>query len=158
MGTFFRGDFGQYFTPRNIVSFIVDSLPINDVSGNWGEEDTKANENLISCLTIRATEFDNKYNLNFDNNRTKYRKYNLIDYEKIKLYPNDILIEKSGGSDNQPVGWVAFIEKEMVETNRLTYSNFIHKIVINETKAVPRYIFEYLRLIHNIKITEVMQT
>lgn len=46
----------------------------------------------------------------------------------------------------------------MVETNRLTYSNFIHKIVINETKAVPRYIFEYLRLIHNIKITEVMQT
>lgn len=28
MGSFFRGDFGQYFTPRNIVSFIVDSLPI----------------------------------------------------------------------------------------------------------------------------------
>lgn len=30
MGSFFRGDFGQYFTPRNIVSFIVDSLPINE--------------------------------------------------------------------------------------------------------------------------------
>ena len=32
MGSFFRGDFGQYFTPRNIVSFIVDSLPINENS------------------------------------------------------------------------------------------------------------------------------
>lgn len=28
MGSFFRGDFGQYFTPRVIVNFIVDVLPI----------------------------------------------------------------------------------------------------------------------------------
>lgn len=28
MGSYFRGDFGQYFTPRPIVKFIVDSLPI----------------------------------------------------------------------------------------------------------------------------------
>ncbi|MCF8070419.1 MAG: N-6 DNA methylase [Desulfobacterales bacterium] len=28
MGSFFRGDFGQYFTPRTIVNFIVDVLPI----------------------------------------------------------------------------------------------------------------------------------
>ncbi|MEA5514075.1 restriction endonuclease subunit M [Nodularia sp. UHCC 0506] len=29
MGSFFRGHFGQYFTPRPIVKFIVDVLPIN---------------------------------------------------------------------------------------------------------------------------------
>lgn len=28
MGSYFRGDFGQYFTPRPIVKFIVDILPI----------------------------------------------------------------------------------------------------------------------------------
>ena len=28
MGSFFRGDFGQYFTPRVIVKFIVDVLPV----------------------------------------------------------------------------------------------------------------------------------
>lgn len=32
MGSYFRGDFGQYFTPRPIVKFIVDSLPINNQS------------------------------------------------------------------------------------------------------------------------------
>lgn len=32
MGSYFRGDFGQYFTPRNIVQFIVDALPINNSS------------------------------------------------------------------------------------------------------------------------------
>lgn len=28
MGSFFRGEFGQYFTPRSIVRFIVDALPM----------------------------------------------------------------------------------------------------------------------------------
>jgi len=32
MGSYFRGDFGQYFTPRNIVKFIVRSLPIENDS------------------------------------------------------------------------------------------------------------------------------
>jgi type I restriction enzyme M protein len=32
MGSYFRGDFGQYFTPRPIVKFIVSSLPINNQS------------------------------------------------------------------------------------------------------------------------------
>src|SRR3990172_1399333 len=30
MGSYFRGDFGQFFTPRAIVKFIVDTLPITN--------------------------------------------------------------------------------------------------------------------------------
>jgi len=32
MGSYFRGDFGQYFTPRSIVELIVSVLPINNTS------------------------------------------------------------------------------------------------------------------------------
>src|SRR5665811_1880814 len=32
MGSFFRGEFGQYFTPRPIVQFIVEALPIKNTS------------------------------------------------------------------------------------------------------------------------------
>lgn len=32
MGSFFRGNFGQYFTPRQIVEFVVDVLPIKNDS------------------------------------------------------------------------------------------------------------------------------
>ena len=32
MGSYFRGDFGQFFTPRTIVKFIVNSLPITNES------------------------------------------------------------------------------------------------------------------------------
>lgn len=141
------------FNKKNLRDVIL-----KDVSGSWGLDESETSENLTACLTIRATEFDNKYNLNLDNNRTKYRKYDPETLERICLSEGDILVEKSGGSDEQPVGRVAFIESKMVEDTPLTYSNFIHKIVINEAIADPRYIFEYLRLMHNIKVTEVMQT
>lgn len=129
-----------------------------DASGDWGLDDTVEDPDLISCLTIRGTEFDNRFNLNLDNNRTKFRKYKKASFNKIKLNEKDILIEKSGGSEDQPVGRVAFIEKDMLDNYPLAFSNFIHRIRIDDKKAVPEYVFEYLRLMHNIKITEVMQT
>ena len=141
------------FEKKNLGEIILDHI-----SGNWGFDETEIGDEFISCLTIRATEFDNKFNLNLENSRTKYRKYTPQIYEKIALSPNEILVEKSGGSDDQPVGRVAFIEKDMVEENTLAYSNFIHKLVVNEAEAYTRYVFEYLRLMHNIKATEVMQT
>lgn len=133
-------------------------IVLNDVSGDWGLDDTVEDPDLISCLTIRGTEFDNKFNLNLDNNRTKFRKYKKASFNKIELNEKDILIEKSGGSEDQPVGRVAFIEKDMLDNYPLAFSNFIHRIRIDDKKAVPEYVFEYLRLMHNIKITEVMQT
>ena len=121
-------------------------------------DDTVEDPDLISCLTIRGTEFDNKFNLNLENNRTKFRKYKKASFSKIELDEKDILIEKSGGSEDQPVGRVAFVEKDMLDNYPLAFSNFIHRIRIDDKKAVPEYVFEYLRLMHNIKITEVMQT
>lgn len=138
-------------------AFLKDVIS-EDVSGDWGLDDTVEDPALISCLTIRGTEFDNKFNLNLDNNRTKFRKYRKTTFSKIELNEKDILIEKSGGSEDQPVGRVAFIEKDMLDKYPLAFSNFIHRIRINEKEAVPEYVFEYLRLMHNIKITEVMQT
>lgn len=32
LGTYFRGEFGQYFTPRNVIQFVVDVLPISNES------------------------------------------------------------------------------------------------------------------------------
>ena len=137
---------------------MLKEIVLNDVSGDWGVDDTIEDPDLISCLTIRGTEFDNKFNLDLDNNRTKFRKYSKASFDKIALKEKDILIEKSGGSEDQPVGRVALIEKDMLDKYSLAFSNFIHRIRIDENKAVPEYVFEYLRLMHNIKITEVMQT
>lgn len=161
------------FDPKNYTAkyknifFAIKSAPYDkkilrqvikyDIAGSWGVDETVEDESLVKCLTIRATEFDNRYNLRLDNGRVKYRKYTSSTYEKMDIEIGDILIEKSGGSEDQPVGRVAIIDKESIENNRLAFSNFIHKIVANDEFVRSDYLFEYLTLMHNIKVTEVMQ-
>lgn len=102
-------------------------------SGDWGkdENDVLVDEsgNYTRCLVIRATEFDNNDNLRLDNDRAKYRLINTDKLEKLNIKENDILFEKSGGSKDQPVGRVAILTKDIINSyaNKLAFSNFIAK-------------------------------
>ncbi|WP_444647879.1 restriction endonuclease subunit S [Flavobacterium columnare] len=138
-------------------------LIVNSVAGDWGKDvdenfDEDELNNFIKCLVIRATEFDNNANLNLDNTRVKYRFINKEKLKRIDIKENDLLIEKSGGSPDQPVGRIAIITKNILEENQLCYSNFIHKIRVDSKKIIPHYLFYFLKTAHNIKITDSMQS
>ena len=140
-------------------NFRIDKLSnyiIHSVSGNWGEENIQ--DSFVKCLVIRATEFDNEYNLNLDNSKVKYRFIEKVKLKKLDVKENDLLIEKSGGSPDQPVGRIAIITKDILNNNTIGFSNFIHKIKINSNLLKPEYLFCYLKTIHNIKLTESMQS
>lgn len=143
------------FKTEPLKSFVIQS-----VAGDWGKEgnDTEEIENYEKCLVIRATEFDNNYNLNLENSRVKYRYIKRSKLAKIDIRENDLLIEKSGGSLDQPVGRIAIITNDILANNKVCYSNFIHKIRVNNQLLLPEYLFCYLKTIHNIKITEAMQS
>lgn len=136
------------------------SVIIQSCSGDWGNDDKEIfNENeFVRCLVIRATEFDNKFNLNVDGNRAKYRLINKSKYKFLDIKANDLLIEKSGGSENQPVGRIAILTKNLTDNYSLGYSNFVHKFRVDESVVNPEFVFNYLKTIHNIKITDVMQS
>jgi restriction endonuclease S subunit len=136
------------------------SVIIQSCSGDWGNDDKEVyNENeFVRCLVIRATEFDNKFNLNVDGSRAKYRLINKQKYEALDIQANDLLIEKSGGSEDQPVGRIAILTKEYTDSYSIGFSNFVHKIRVNDNVVNPEFVFNYLKTIHNIKITDVMQS
>lgn len=136
------------------------SLIIKSFAGDWGNDDKdKFDENeFVRCLVIRATEFDNKFNLNVDGSRAKFRLINKIKYQSLDIQTNDLLIEKSGGSENQPVGRISILTKELTENYLLDFSNFVHKIRVDERTVIAEFVFNYLKTIHNIKITDVMQS
>ena len=138
----------------------LSDLVIHKASGDWGvDEELITDFNLFEqCLVIRATEFDNEFNLNIDNSRLKYRYILKLKLKKLDIQPLDILIEKSGGSENQPVGRVAIIEKHLVDDYTLCFSNFVYKIRANDKIVLPYYLFYYLKMMHNIKYTDVMQS
>ena len=135
-------------------------LLVQSIAGDWGlDENTEVNEEDYSkCLVIRATEFDNLYNLKLENDRVRYRLIKKDKLKKLDIQPNDLLIEKSGGSPDQPVGRISLLTKDLFENNELCFSNFIHKIRVDESQVDPEYLFSFLKTIHNIKITEIMQS
>ncbi len=136
------------------------SLLIHTASGQWGDEPHESfNEKLYKqCLVIRSTEFDNRFNLKLDNSRAKYRLITKTKLDKLDLQPYDILVEKSGGSPDQPVGRAAILLPEIFENNTICYSNFIHKFRADQSIIDPEYLFAYLKVIHNIKLTDTMQS
>jgi restriction endonuclease S subunit len=143
------------FKQRKLKSVIIQSC-----SGDWGSEDKELfdKNNFVRCLVIRATEFDNKFNLNVDGSRAKFRLIDKTKYQSLDIQTNDLLIEKSGGSENQPVGRISILTKELTDNYLLGFSNFVHKIRVDEKIVSAEFVFNYLKTIHNIKITDVMQS
>jgi type I restriction enzyme, S subunit len=146
-------------------NFKSDNLRLKDLliqsfAGSWGEDELKYSEDeyFKKCLVIRATEFDNKYNLNVDNSRVKFRLIPRKKLQNLDIQTNDLLIEKSGGSPDQPVGRISILTDEIVNSYSLCYSNFIHKIRINTEICNPIYLFNFLKTVHNIKLTDAMQS
>ncbi len=129
-------------------------------AGDWGFDDKEKfnDEEFVRCLVIRATEFDNKINLKIDGSRAKFRLVDKLKYKLLDVQPNDLLIEKSGGSEKQPVGRVAILTSDLISENSLGFSNFVQKIRVDETIVLADYVFNYLKTLHNIKITDVMQS
>ena len=73
MGSFFRGNFGQYFTPREIVKFIVDVLPITNESKVLDTSCGSGGFLLYALNKVReqATE----YYQNYKNDTRQYGKW-----------------------------------------------------------------------------------
>lgn len=130
-------------------------LITHSVSGDWGIENFE--EGFDECLVIRATEFDNRYNLRLENSRVKYRFIAKTKLQKLDTQPNDLLIEKSGGSTDQPVGRIAILNKELTQEHKLAFSNFVHKIRLSND-VNSDFAYYYLNTLHSVKITDVMQS
>ena len=73
MGSFFRGNFGQYFTPREIVKFIIDVLPITHDSKVLDTSCGSGGFLLYALNKVRdeATE----YYPNYKNDARQYAKW-----------------------------------------------------------------------------------
>jgi len=71
----------------------------------------------------------------------------LSQFKKRKLLKDDILVEKSGGGPNQPVGRAVLFDIENEENN--TFSNFTTRLRLNEhfkDKISPSFVHHFLRL------------
>ncbi len=150
----------QSITSGKYSCSTLKSLIIQEAAGDWGiDVIDDYDESIYSkCLVLRSTEFSLNHNIVVDNSKAKYRLISNRKLDSIDLQPNDLIIEKSGGSENQPVGRIAIITKDLYERDKLCYSNFVQKIRLDNSQAIPTYACFFLRLVHNMRLTETMQS
>ncbi len=103
------------------------------ISGEWGTDD----ESGTGIPVLRTTNFTNIGVVNYNDVVTRtITKKNIEDKY---LRKGDIIIEKSGGSDNQPVGRVIYFDGE---ENKYLFNNFTGLLrVKNVGKWYPKYVF-----------------
>lgn len=84
-------------------------------AGDWGDDDGEQ-----AVAVIRSTNFTNDGQLDFSDVATRYFPSDKV--EQFGLLQGDLLVERSGGGPDQPVGRIGFIERDMP---RSTVSNFV---------------------------------
>ena len=109
------------------------SITGKSISGEWGKEDDTG----TGVPILRTTNFTNDGKIDFSNVVT--RKLSKSNIKNKYLKPGDIIIEKSGGSDNQPVGRVVYFN-DKPET--YLFNNFTGLLRVKDTaKWNPQYVF-----------------
>ncbi|MBL7155072.1 MAG: restriction endonuclease subunit S [Candidatus Portnoybacteria bacterium] len=127
---------------------LIDLLETCD-TGVWGKPAVKGKGLLI----LRSTNMSNDGKLDFSNVAERNIKG---DINKLKLLAGDILVEKSGGGPNQPVGRVAYFTAPDDEV--YTFANFIQRLRAKFDLIDSRFLFYCLLFLHKIGFTKKLQS
>lgn len=130
-------------------TFVLKSVLTKNDAGDWGME---PDENAVGV--IRSTNFNNNGKLDLSD--IAYRTLTPKKFSEKKLYASDILIERSGGSETQPVGRVGFITDEMAKTD-YAFANFIQRISLDDT-VDAKFVYYCLQQMYEMGITAGMQS
>lgn len=118
-------------------------------SGEWGSE---PQDDVNDVSVLRTTNFTNSGLINYENVIKRD-----IDKEKIKakhLKYGDIIIEKSGGSDNQPVGRVVYFDNS---DEVYLCNNFTSVLRTDNNIVKSKYVFYFMFFQHQCGVTQLLQ-
>jgi len=113
---------------RTISSFFT-----RNIAGEWGAEPTHDNAPLV----VGTPNFNNDGTIDWS--KVKQRDIPDVQLRPRLLFEGNILVEKSGGSDDQPAGRVVYCDKAAWGT----CSNFVQLLTVDE-KFHSRFIFYLL--------------
>jgi type I restriction enzyme, S subunit len=128
---------------------LLDEAAFETSSGLWkGKKGPFA-----TASVIRNTNFT-------ESGRVDYSDVAVLDVEvrqlaNRRLKNGDIIIERSGGGPNQPVGRVVFFERS---DGIFSHSNFTSRLrVVDTNRFFPRFVFYFLLYFHDSKQTDHLQ-
>lgn len=108
---------------------------------------------FVNVGVIRNANFTKSFTLSFDN--IEYLDVEAKQYKTRKLQKGDLIVEKSGGSEKQPVGRTVLFDKEEGE---YSFSNFTSVLRIKDRNVIsPEFLYKYILFVYLRGDTRKMQ-
>jgi type I restriction enzyme, S subunit len=123
------------------------SLLSVQLSGDWGDDNGE-----VTLAVLRSTNFTDTGNLNTSD--VARRGFSAGKAAQVQVRRNDILVERSGGGPNQPVGRVAMVRDEMPETG---FANFVQLLRPDAESIVPGLLLWTLHQYNRSGLVERLQ-
>lgn len=135
----FKSQFIEMFEDHNYTSVPLAELIDKSFPGEWGTEDENGNGTKV----IRTTNITNSDKLDLSDVVTR----NIVaaKLQKKQLCRGDILLERSGGTKDNPVGRVAYFDEDGV----FVTNNFTQTLRCNNN-IESRYLFYFLYYFYNL--------
>ncbi len=142
---------------NKIEPICLSTLIEESKDGEWGKGEPLPNH--TEMLVIRGTAFEKLKSGSIEGIPKRYIPKAIAGRKKLQA--NDILIETAGGTEDMPTGRVVFISEKFISQNgkyEFTCASFSRFIRIDVNKAVPSFIYWYLRFLYEARISYMFHT
>lgn len=133
--------------PEGWTRYKVSDLLTDDAPGYWGSTPSGTGDVAV----LRSTNLTDDHRLNISN--VALRSFPEKKILEKKLEPGDLLLERSGGGPNRPVGRIAYFNHESC----FCYSNFMQRLRPDQRRVRPEFLAYLLSHLHLSGVTLLMQ-
>lgn len=142
--------------PQSFKVIKINEALLYYIGGGWGEDEKNGTFSLASYV-IRGTDF-------IDIQKGKwlqcpYRYHKESNFNSRKLNPWDIILEVSGGTQEQPVGRTLIVTPELIEymSGKVICASFCKLLRCNEEVVSPLYFYYWMQYLYNTRIIDKFQ-
>lgn len=126
------------------------------IGGGWGQ-DTQSDEYPQDAYVIRGTDFP-KVQVG-DVTSCPHRYHKASNYKARKLNPLDIILEVSGGTQEQPVGRTVIVTENLLNRlgNTVICASFCKQVRIDKKKVLPFYFYYWMQFMYDTRMIDKFQ-
>lgn len=122
------------------------------IGGGWGEEELSSDFSE-DAFVIRGADFPNIKR--FDTSSCPHRYHKISNYKTRQLEDGDIVLEISGGTQEQPVGRTVFVNQDLInrfENGKVICASFCKLIRPKKDAINPYFLFFWLQYLYDTRI------
>lgn len=126
------------------------------IGGGWGQ-DAQSEEYPQDAYVIRGADFPRVQS--GDVTSCPYRYHKTSNYKARQLKPLDVILEVSGGTQEQPVGRTVIVTENLLNRldNKVICASFCKQLRLDKSKVLPFYYYYWMKFVYDTRMIDKFQ-